>query len=138
MPGVDSVQSWTGLLIILDGPKARAERSQCVENVKHIGDRRLLAHTVVRPCPTIVGGEESCKTSSSAGPWCWPRPRHRGQRIPIVPSRIGPVEVDFVLVRHFLGRIFFDHDPNISLCVENRIYGQHYFLGRSIVSRSML
>ena len=47
------------------------------------------------------------QTSSSASPWCWPRPRHRGQRIPTVPSRIGPVEVDFVLVRHFLGRIFF-------------------------------
>ena len=85
---------------------ARAERSQCVEKAKHIGDRRLLAHTVVRPCPAIIGGEESCKTSSSAGPWCWPRPRHRGQRIPTVPSRIGPVEVDFVLVRHFLGGFF--------------------------------
>ena len=49
---------------LLDGPKARAERSQCVEKAKHIGDRRLLAHTVGGPCPTIVGGEESCKTSS--------------------------------------------------------------------------
>ena len=66
-----------------------------------------VAHTVVRPCPAIIGGEESCKTSSSAGPWCWPRPRHRGQRIPTVPSRIGPVEVDFVLVRHFSGCIFY-------------------------------
>ena len=47
------------------------------------------------------------QTSSSASPWCWPRPRHRGQRIPTVPSRIGPVEVVFVLVRHFLGRILF-------------------------------
>ena len=64
---------------LLVGPKARAERSQCVEKAKHIGDRRLLAHTVGGPCPTIIGGEESSKTSSSAGPWCWPRPRHRGQ-----------------------------------------------------------
>ena len=89
------------------GRRARAERSQCVEKAKHIGDRRLLAHTVGRPCTAHVGGDGSFKTSSSASPWCWPRPRHRGQRIPTVPSRIGPAEVDFVLVRHFLGRIFF-------------------------------
>ena len=94
-------------LYTLDGPKARAERSQCVENAKHIGDHRLLAHTVGRPCTTHVGGDGNLQTSSSASPWCWPRPRHRGQRIPTVPSRIGPVEVVFVLVRHFLGRILF-------------------------------
>ena len=120
---------------VLVGPKARAERSQCVEKAKHIGDRRLLAHTVVRPCPAIIGGEESCKTSSSAGPWCWPRPRHRGQRIPTVPSRIGPVEVDFVLVRHFLGRIFFSTMIQTSpIACPYRTCGQEYFLGRSIFS----
>ena len=48
-------------ITVLDGPKARAERSQCVENAKHIGDRRLLAHTVGCPCTTYVGGDKSCK-----------------------------------------------------------------------------
>ena len=78
----------------------------CRERKTHWGSSVASTHRR-RPCPTFIGGEESCKTSSSAGPWCWPRPRHRGQRIPTVPSRIGPVEVDFVLVRHFLGRILF-------------------------------
>ena len=49
-------------------PRGRAERSQCVEKAKHIGDRRLLAHTVGRPCPNIIGGDGSCKTPSSAVP----------------------------------------------------------------------
>ena len=87
-------------------PRGRAERSQCVEKAKHIGDRRLLAHRR----PSLYDASRRgriLQTSSSASPWCWPRPRHRGQRIPTVPSRIGPVEVDFVLVRHFSGRIFF-------------------------------
>ena len=56
-----SYESVHSNLSILDGPKARAERSQCVENAKHIGDRRLLAHTVGRPCTTHLGGDGSCK-----------------------------------------------------------------------------
>ena len=56
---IDSTVNMTD--IILDGPMARAERSQCVEKAKHIGDRRLLAHTVGRPCTTHVGGDKSCK-----------------------------------------------------------------------------
>ena len=74
----------------------------CREGKAHWGSSGASTPVLARP---DIGGENIAEPLPvrfrGAGP-----AHGIGQRITTVPSRIGPVEVDFVLVRHFSGRIF--------------------------------